>query len=186
MLIEEDAMEDFGDYLAGLGRYNGQPALVYDDYTNFFSRFDAPDAADSGDSGDEAAHAPPVVPHGYERFLKKPVEATVTAVGRRSVKRDYTLESLNNLMVYERASITHVTISAGTAQGVKDRMSFRVTEPDEGDTVIVMSAGENESEAVVVRDLDERGAETFQDYEKNREKKHSKVTAGWKLTTNPF
>jgi len=212
LLISEDEMGDFGDYLAGLGDYNGRPAFIYDEFTNFFSRretrpaqADATESADSVDadgsgaddpgtddnSGDDdteesAPYAPPVVPPGYERFLKKPVEATVTAVGRRSLKRDYSLDLTYNSIQYDRASVTRVTLSAGTAQGIKDKMVFRVTEPDEGDTVIVLRAGEHESEAVVVRELDECGAETFYDYGKERERKHSKVAAGWKLTTSPF
>jgi hypothetical protein len=185
LLIKEDEMEDFGDYLAGLGRYNGQPPMAYDDgYANFFTRVEVRGEAEDSDDG--AAYAPPVVPPGYERFLKKPVEATVTAVGRRSVKRDYTVGLINSSMYYERASVTRVTIGAGTAQGVKDRMAFRVTEPDEGELVVVLRAGENESEAIVVRELNELGAETYHDDDADREKKHSKVSAGWKLTTNPF
>lgn len=201
MLIPEDAMDDFGDYLSGLGRYNGHPVMVYDDeYSNFLTRFEArrgpagPDESadsaaedsDAADSGKPASYAPPVVPPGYERFLKKPVEATVTAVGRRSVKRDYNLESPNNSVVYESASITRVTIGAGTAQGVKDRMVFSVVEPREDALVFVLRAGENESEAIVVRELYDGGAETFRDHAKDRDKRHPAVSAGWKLTTNPF
>ena len=106
-------------------------------------------------------------------------------MGRRSLKRDYLVELPYNSFQYNRGSFTRVTISAGTAQGIKDRMVFRVVEPDEGDTVIVLRAGENESEAFIVRELDERGRETFED-DNSQEKKHSKVAAGWKLTTSPF
>lgn len=200
LLIKEDEMENFGDYLAGLGEHNGRPYFIYNEHTSFFTRFEvraeATDVSESAANADDSAanvsgtdkdsNAPPVVPPGYERFLKRPVEATVTAVGRRSVERGYKLEFADDSIDYEHASVTRVTIGAGTAQGVKDRMSFRVVEPDEGDTVIVLRAGENESEAVVVRDLDDRGAETFYEHGKDREKKHSKVSSGWKLTTSPF
>ena len=212
LLIEEGEMEGFGDYLAGLGEYNGRPDFLYDEHTSFFTRFEvragaagasdsaapfnADDSAanvsgtdkDSGEDGSDARapHTPPVVPPGYERFLKKPVEATVTAVGRRSLKRDYLVELPYNSFQYNLGSFTRVTISAGTAQGVKDRTVFRVTEPDEGDTVIVLRAGENESEAIVVREVNERGGELFYENGSDREKRHSKVAAGWKLTTSPF
>ncbi len=201
MLVAEEEMEDFGDFLAGLGDYNGRAAFDYE-VTNFFSRSEAhnrPDyseasgesgeAADSGAStvsGEAVPYAPPVVPPGYERFLKKPVEATVTAVGRVSFKSDYIVElPYASSRQYDLASLTRVTISAGTAQGVKKRMVFRVTEPDEDDTVIVLRVREHDSDAVVIRDADERGREVYYDKE-TREAMHSKVAAGWRLTTSPF
>lgn len=185
LLVEENSMDDFGDYLSGLGEYNGRGTYVSLELTEFLTRMSAR-ADESAEANARASHAPPVVPAGYEKFLKKPVEATVTAVGRRSLKRDYLLELPYNSTQYDRASLTRVTVGAGTAQGVKDKMVFRVTEPDEGEVVIVLRAGENESEAVVVRGLDERGVEMYYDYDKDRERKHSEVAAGWKLTTNPF
>jgi hypothetical protein len=141
--------------------------------------------ADANDAVVDESHAPPVVPPGYERFMKKPVEAVVTSVGNRRLKRDYLIEGPHSARQFDRASLTSVNISAGTAQGVKDGMLFHVSEPDEGDIVMVVRAGENESKAVVVRELNERGAELYYD-EETREKKHSKVVAGWRLTTSPF
>lgn len=184
LLVAEGEADNFGDYVAGLGEYNGRGALLLLEFAEFFTRADARPGEGAGANA-RAPNAPPVVPAGYEKFLKKPVEATVTAVGRRSLKRDYMVELPYNSFQYNLGSFTRVTISAGTSQGIKDRTVFRVVEPDEGDTVIVMRAGENESEALIVRQVDERGRETFDDDE-SQGKKHSKVAVGWKLTTSPF
>lgn len=185
LLLAESEVGNFGDYVAGLGEYNGRGSLLLLEIAEFFTRADAR-SVESAEANARASHAPPVVPAGYEKFLKKPVDAAVKAVGRRGVERNYTVELTNGSMEYPRASVTRVTISAGKAQGVKDRMAFRVVEPDEDELLIVLRAGKNESEAIVVRYLDEHGEETYFDSSENREKKHSKIAAGWKLTTNPF
>ena len=188
MLIAEDEMKDFGDYVAGLGEYNGIDSVLYAGYDTFFSRMtsgEASDADGAADSDSNEHYARPVVPPGYERFIKKPVEAFVTSVGKRRLKRDYLIEGRHSARPFELASLTSVNIDAGTAQGVKDGMLFRVSEPNEGDIVMIVRAGENESAAVVIRDVNERGAESYYD-EEAREKKHSKIVAGWRLTTSLF
>src|SRR5687767_6446176 len=177
LLIAEDEMGDFGDYLGGLGRYNGHDVHDLLGYDYFFSLRGGyePTAAELA--------APPVVPPGYERFLKRPITARVASVGRRVLKHDYTLEGGNTSSWFERASLTHVTINAGTEQGVKDGMVFRVSSPDEGDSVHVVRAGRRSSTAVVVREVDERGRETYDDGESRG---RAKVARGWRLTTSPF
>jgi len=179
MLVGEDEMGDFGDYVAGLGRYNQWANFILVEHTDFFSR--------RGGRGDDAdSGALPSVPQGYERFLKRPVEASVVSVGRRVLRRDYHVESENTPASFERASLTYVTIDAGTERGVKRGMIFRVVSPAEGDSLVVVRAGRRASTAALVRDVDERGAETFYDHAEGRERNHSKVAAGWKLTTDPF
>lgn len=178
LLVAEDEMADFGDYVAGLGRYNQWVSFFFLDYVNFFSRTGA-DAPDAG--------GPPVVPPAYARFLKRPVEAAVTSVGRRVLRRDYHVEGENTSMTFERASLTYVTISAGTEHGVKAGLVFRVVrDGDEQDSLLVLRAGRRASTAAVIREVDERGAETFYSNAEAREKRRSKVAAGWRLTTSLF
>ena len=129
--------------------------------------------------------SPPVVPPGYERFLKKPIEARITSVGRRDLRSDYTVKGEHTEQTFAQASVTQVTINAGAERGVKDGMFFRVTRPDDGDVVFVLRAGPRTSTAVVVRMVDESGAETYFDSE-TREKHRPKVTRGWRLTTSLF
>lgn len=178
MLVSEGEMEGFGDYAAGLGEYNGYDGYMYVDHTTFFSRLGVEeDAARPGDA--------PVVPPGYERFIKRPIEARVTAVGRRVLKRDFTVEGAHSSATYARASLTHVVISAGSEQGVKEGLVFRVKRPDEGGTVVITRAGRRTSEAVVVREVDGRGVEYFHDSE-YRARRRSRVARGWRLTTSIF
>lgn len=175
-LIAEEEMADFGDYVAGLGRYNQWVSFMFLDYVTFFSRM----------GEDEAGGSPsPAVPHAYRRFLKKPVEARVTSVGRRVIRRDYHVEGESTSMTFERASLTYVTIDAGSERGVKPGMILRVVRGgEEEDSLLVMRAGRRASTAAVVREVDERGAETFYSHEESREKRRSKVSAGWRLTTS--
>jgi hypothetical protein len=176
MFVAEEEMPDFGDYVAGLGGYNQWVSFMFLDYTVFFSRM-----------GEEAAGGPPspAVPPAYRHFLKKPVEATVTSVGRRVLRRDYHVEGENTSMTFERASLTYVTIDAGAERGVKPGMILRVVrDGDEEDSLLVLRAGRRASTAAVVREVDERGAETYYSNAESRERRRSKVSAGWRLTTS--
>ena len=176
LLVGEEEMGGLGDYAAGLGEYNDTGMLMFLGYDPFFLR-------SHGAAGWEGVGAP-VVPPGYERFLKRPIRASVTAVGGRQVRRGYTVEGANRSVTYERASVTYVTINAGTEQGVKEKMVLRVVRPDEGEEVFVVRARRRSSTAIVVRDLDERGREIY--YDSSRERRHAKVAAGWRLTTSLF
>ena len=177
LLVAEEEMGDFGDYVSGRGTFNDWHNLL--EYAAFFSRSGAGETA-----ADPAA--PPAVPPGYERFLKEPIEAAVTAVGRRVLRRDYIVETEHTSATYARASLTYVNISAGTAHGVKDRMLFRAARPGPGEMVIVVRARRRTSTAVVVRDVDGRGRETYFDHDESRDKRLPKLAAGLRLTTSLF
>lgn len=187
LLIPEGEMGDFGDFLAGLGQYNGRDAFLFPDYTAFFTRRDARETGDGdGRRAPARGGAWPAVPPGYERFLKRPIEAAVTAVGRSRDVRGYEAESLAGTLYYERARLTPVTVNVGTQHGASPGMLFRVLGPAEGDQVRIVRAGRRTSEAVVIRELDERGRATFYDHAAGRERAHSRVRAGWRLTTSLF
>jgi hypothetical protein len=187
LLIPEGEMDDFGDFLAGLGKYNDWDVFLFLDYTAFYTRVD--DGRETGD-GDGARDfhggAQPIVPPGYERFLKRPIEATVTAVGRSRDVRDYTDQSPTGTRTFARARLIPVTVNVGTDHGAAAGMRFRVLEPSEGDVVKIVRAGKQTSEAVVVRSLDERGRATFDDPATGQERPSPKVRAGWELTTSLF
>jgi hypothetical protein len=179
LLIAEDEIADFGDYVAGLGRHKPWAGFMFLDYVFFFSRM-------GEDSAGGSASSSPVVPPAYRRFLKSPVEARVTSVGRRVFRRDYHVEGGGASTTLGRVSLTYVTIDAGAARGVEVGMTFRVVrDGDEEDSLIVTRAGRHASTAAVVREVDGRGAETFYSHAESREKRRSKVAAGWRLTTSP-
>lgn len=182
LLVPENEMSDFGDYLAGLGKYNHWDFL-YSWYTEFFVRR----GGDQVGAEAEGGGLTPVVPAGYERYLKKPIEATVTAVGRRRVRRDYTYENPDGTGAsYALASVTAVAVNVGTTHGVKNGMTFRVAEPAEGDQVKITRAGKSSSEGIVIRSVLDDGTETFYDAKIEDTRRSSRVAAGWKLTTSPF
>ncbi|HLL72427.1 MAG TPA: hypothetical protein VK363_13380 [Pyrinomonadaceae bacterium] len=194
LLVREDEMGDFGDYAVGLGKYNYSQNFFYLGYVAFLTRHVVAEGSPqietqetlTGGKTDAAASAP-VVPSNYARFLKKPVEGTITAVGKRQVRKNYSYESPDgSSAVHTRASLTFVTVNVGTAHGVKAGMFLRVAEPKEGEQVRIIRADKHSSNGVVIRDLGDSNDETFFDGEADQPRRHSKVAAGWKLTTLPL
>lgn len=181
LMIGEGEIGDFGDYAAGLGDYNGLLVSPFPDLSHFFHRL-GPDAG-------VAAGETPRVPPGYERFIKRPVEAAITSVGRRRVATDYSVEFTSDIMSfslpYERASLTTVTVNVGAEHGVKPGTFLRIARPDHGEFVRLTRVGPRSSVGVLARDLDERGRETFYDHDIGGERSYPKVAPGWRLTTEP-
>lgn len=206
MLIAEEEMSSFGDFVAGLGKYNfmllSAPYLFHESEiaSQFYTRLraaevspggegqgqeQAPDEAEASAAAADGGEAgPPVVPPGYEQFLKKPVRATITAVGGRRVRRKLRFEDKFSEVFYEHASLTDVTIDAGTAQGLKPGMFLLVREPDEGERVRIVRAGKRSSTGYVITELADGGGETFTDGDPKRPRPG--VAVGWKLTTSRF
>jgi hypothetical protein len=123
-----------------------------------------------------------VVPPGYERYLKKPIEALIVGVGRTRVKRDYTVEGPNTTSTYARASLTYVTVNAGTSHGVRNHMRFRFKESEVGDFIKIIRARKYYSTGVIIRSLDEDESEISFDSNPGR----SKTFVASKLTTSLF
>jgi hypothetical protein len=194
MLVAESEMSSFGDYVAGLGRYNYNRDFFYLEYVEFLTqRGTAKDTenietphARAGEDTDHEARIPSV-PSGYRRFLKQPIEGTITAVGKRVVRNNYSYQSPDGSeAAYARASLTYVTVNAGAVRGLKTGMFLRVSEPDGGDQVRIIRVGSHSSTGILIRNLDEADAETFFDADTGQSRPHPKVAVGWKLTTSPF
>jgi hypothetical protein len=207
-LIREDEVGSFSDFVAGLGEYNfllnSAPYLFHESEiaSQFYTKLSAAKAeaasegrqeenrertADETETAGEGGRGeiePPVVPPGYEHFLKKPVEATVTAVGGRRVKRKLSFKDKFSEVFYENVSLTDVTIDAGTEHGLKPGMFLLVREPDWGDRIRIVRAGKRTSTGYVIREVDDRRRETFTDGDAKRPL--PKVAVGWKLTTSRF
>jgi hypothetical protein len=192
LLVEESEMGDFGDYIAGLGKYNHWDFL-YVDITEFYTKFGG--AVDANEKPSEAsteakekADASPIVPQGYGHFLKKPIETTIVGVGQKRVKQNYSYENPDGsgMSYTEPVSLTFVTVKAGANDGVKLGMMFRVVDPEGGEQVRIVRVGKAASTGVIVRNLDKGGREAFPDGESNESVSYVKVAAGWRLTTSPF
>ena len=185
LLVPEGEMSDFGDYIAGLGKYNYRSAFALFEYIEFLTKSRAGSVGVSGEI--DVARGSPVVPQAYEHFLKRPIEGVIVTVGRRVVKRDYSYQNPDGSEEsYTLAALTFVTVSAGSAHGLRPGMFLRVSTPDEGDIVRILRAGKFSSIGIVIRDLDENSKETFFDGDSEKSRPHSKIALGWQLTTSPF
>jgi hypothetical protein len=175
-LVSPDEISDFGNLAAGLGNYNMgfNPAgwLAYD----FYYKLNGEESAAAGDL--------PVVPAGYEQFVKKPIEATIESVGSRRVKR---VPTVGGPPYYESHST--VVINAGGANGVKRRMIFRVRDSEGDDTVEIIRVRRTSSFGRIVRTLDDYSSETYYDWDtktgKQFPKRYPPIAVGWRVTTAP-
>ncbi|HJU54275.1 MAG TPA: hypothetical protein VJ715_06880 [Pyrinomonadaceae bacterium] len=183
ILIPEDKMSDFGDYVAGLGDFNGALAIHYDLGAPFFYKLGPVSAVESAVGG-------AVVPQGYEKFLKKPVETLITKVNKRVVKSEFNYEAPSGAVISYAVtytapvSVTSITLDAGSAAGIKRGMVLWAV--GTGDEVRITRADPHTSVGIIVRNLNDKGRETFYDNEAERERLYPRVRAGWKLTTSPF
>ena len=183
LLIEEKEMAGFGNYIAGLGKYNFSD-FQYSFYTEFLTRFGQEDT----DQSEEAKDRPPVVviPDEYAHYLKPPIEATIIRVGRVQVRKTYSYQNSDGTGATHTTpvNLTTVVVSAGTAQGLKRGMFLNVIDPKQNERVRILRLGRASSTGVIVRDLDEDGQEVPFDHETGE--RYSKIFAGRKLTTSPF
>lgn len=182
LLVGENEMSNFGDYVAGLGKFNEHVFIYYVFSTSFFSRM--------GKQGEQAATeaetaATPVLPPGYEHFLKQPITGRILSVGARAVRRNYTYESPSGSSEWhEIASVTSVTVNVGTAHGAKKGLQLNVLNTDE--VVRLTRVGKTSSAGIIIRSLDDNRRETYYDNETEQERVYPPVAAGWELTTSPF
>ena len=184
LLVEEDELLAFGDYMAGLGKFNFSD-FHYSFVTEFLTVFPQTETAINDQAS--AATQPPdvVVPSDYFRFLKKPIEATITKIGRRRILKTYSYENSDGTGVtyHEPVSLTTVVVNAGTTHGLKRGMFLNLVEPRQDERVRILRAGRISSTGVIIRSL-ESGREVPFDYETRQA--YSKIVAGRKLTTSPF
>lgn len=165
-LTTEDQIGEFLDSLAGLGKYNEN------------SYWETPAYAKSGMQETGSADDLPIVPRGYERFVKRPINLTITAIGQRVVRRLRVEDDAESH--YE--SRTPVTIRGGRSEGVKPGMKFWVLDSGESDEVVVRTVGRHVASGVIVRWVEENSKTHFSewpDYPRYRE-----IKVGWKLSTS--
>jgi hypothetical protein len=161
-LVDEEEMAGFSDYVAGLGEYNVEYILA-DGPSGFFLRF----TDEEKGPVEELWH----VPIGYERFVKRPVNAMVTSVGASVVKH---IRNDDGSSQYERH--IPVTVNVGSVKGVKPGMFFHPFKPAVYESVKITRVGRESSKGIIVRMLDDN----------QREGEGSRpVRVGWRLSTSP-
>lgn len=166
-LVRDRDMTDFLDSLAGLGKYND--SAIWDI---------GPAAYSKGGKETGTADDLPAVPPGYERFIKRPINLTITAVGPRIVRRSR--DQYSDEPQYE--SRTSVTISGGRLEGVKPGMKFHVLDSQESDQVVVHTVGAQSSRGAIIRYVEPKPATHFKqwpDYDR-----YPQVRVGWKISTS--
>ena len=190
LMIKENEMPAFGDFIAGLGNYNFSD-FHYVFTTEFPTKLavegQASSSIDAEEDSPKGASPVVTVPAGYDRFLKRPIEATITNVGRKQVRKHYSYQNSDGTGVsfHEGVSLTTVTLSAGTTHGLKKGMFIRIVKPHEGERIRIVRAGKFSSTGIVIRSLVD-GSETFFDGKSDTDQLHLKIVPGWKLTTAPF
>jgi hypothetical protein len=173
-LVPEKEMGDFGDYVAGLGSYNSGLVGYSAEGSSFLYKLGVEETG----TADEL----PTVPHGYERFIKKPIDAKITAVGTRVIKRRQ--NKLDEEAYYEAE--TPITINAGKADGVKSRMSFVVLTSGTLEEVKIRRVREHSSTGVIVRFLKEDENTPPVLWKDEESMNYLPVTVGWELSTSQF
>jgi len=122
----------------------------------------------------------PIVPPGYERFVKRPINLTIASVGPRVVRRFLVAYDTNP----QHESRTPVTISGGRLAGVTQGMKLLVLDSAESEEVVVRTVGMRTASGVIIRWVEENPKVHFgkwRDYPR-----YPPIEVGWKLSTSSY
>lgn len=174
--VPVEMLEDYGDYMAGFGEYNEFNGQCCEFVPNFLARrIDRPD---------KKLFYP--VPPKYARFIKQPIKAEITFVGRKKTVKDWGYEGQLYSQWMERAVLIPVRIDAGEARGVKRNMLFRlVGEPRFVQYLQITRVHPRAASGYVVRDISGGGGETYTDVETGRKRPFPPIKVGARVTTSP-
>jgi hypothetical protein len=159
-LIPEKSVAAFYGYVSGLGDSGGDFFVKLADY-------------------DKSVEGMPILPPGYERFVRKPVEATVRAVGAKVLKRS---RNFDGSPAYD--FINHVTINAGSANGIRRGMRLFVVGSKERETVEITRVGKYSSRGVIDRLVDDNMKENRWNHDARDWEAYPDIRVGWQLTTS--
>jgi hypothetical protein len=188
-LIPANEMSDFGDYVAGLGKYNEwlRDGFFYIEAVEFFSKHEAIARTDSSisktEEQDVVEDIQPIVPPGYERYLKKPIEARITSVGAGNRKVSRENEWWDDFVI-------PVTINAGSAEGLKPKMVLRLIGAKGfggfGEAVEVKHVGLHSSKGIIIRTIRKSPCVKFAETDDCQDTEYEAVSVGWQVSTSPF
>ncbi len=159
-LVEEKEMARFGDYVAGLGEFNGEYMWLA---TTFFSR-------KSSEIEDDHSNIPQA-PEQYQRFIRAPIDARIIQVGTPRLKR-----YRDSIGQWHLERLTPVTVNVGRVDGVRTGLALRVLVPDLFESVKITRVGSRTSLGVIERGVDE---------EQEPDSEDVPISVGWQLTTSP-
>ena len=165
-LIKESEVADFYDFVAGYSSKSEEDMPI-----GFLLR--------SGE-GERPVEGMPILPPGYEQFEKAPIDAAITEIQSRKIKR---CEGDDESLSYE--SRTLVKLNAGSADGVKRKMVFNIIGSETDESVEIVRVRKEYSIGVIVRSLDEEMAETYKDWETDKIVTYPQISTGWRVSTRP-
>jgi hypothetical protein len=182
-LVPENQIADFGDYVAGLGKYNDW-AGNYIERVEFFAKFEREVVA----IVDGPAHPSsakkrafqidlPKVPPGFERFMKQPIDVAVVRVGLTRVKHSIENEWWDDLVI-------PLTLSAGRLDRVRRKMKFRMADSDE--VIIVTNVGIRSSQAILVRNTRKKPCVKFSKDDDCGDWEYPPIVVGLRASTSAF
>jgi hypothetical protein len=163
-LVPELEMASFGDYVAGVGRYNEW--LLYGEFGPMFL------SKAFSDNETFPVSKEPIVPHGYERYIKTPIAATVVVVGRAYVQRSDD-ESWDDL-------ITPVTVKLSRT-GAKAKLKFRLLDSDE--VIELIKVRGRTASGIIVRPTRKKPCVKFDPEDDCLDPDFDPVTVGLKAST---
>lgn len=182
-IIPKDQIAFFGNYYGGFGEFNGFPRKRNCDECGTFARR----MSDNQMNVENTFIAPP----NYLKFIKQPIEAQITYIGKKRISFDVTASCCG---FEEKSSALSVKINAGRKQGVTRGLLFLLV--DDGDdfsqVLKVTRVGEKTSEAIIFRVLDKNGKETYdgEEYDSKSESYNKipfpPIRIGTKVTTSPI
>jgi hypothetical protein len=153
-LVPDTEIALFGDYYGGYGQYNGFPRKRGCDGCGTFA-----ERRDIKKGAARSFLAPPK----YAKYIKKPVEAEITYVGKN--RREMSLVNSERISgEKELSSVTPVLINAGRRQGVVTGLMFLLPGEDKYTYQVlkITRVGANSSGGIVVRTVDKSGKEMYQ------------------------
>jgi hypothetical protein len=146
-LVQKESIQSFGDFYGGFGVFNGFPSKWVCECSPYAKKIDK--------KIDYTKIKSFIVPEKYLKFIKQPITAKIISVGASRIS--------NHKLKYpdsdSRASITPVTINIGRRSGIKKGLLFNVIEEDE--FLEITKVGKKTSKAIIVRQIDENGKESF-------------------------
>jgi hypothetical protein len=166
-LVPKRHVDAFYRYVAGFREYQPYSAILG---RGFFLK---------NDDYEKMVEGMPVLPPGYEHLVREPIDAVITGVGKKTIKRR---GGHGGSPYYE--SVTPVLLNAGRANRVKQGMRLYVVGSKWMETAQITQVGKYTSRGVIIRPLDNNLKESYTDWDTGNEGFYPDVVVGWKLTTS--
>ncbi|HEX6125525.1 MAG TPA: hypothetical protein VFZ23_09165 [Pyrinomonadaceae bacterium] len=129
-----------------------------------------------------------VLPAGYQKFVRKSIEAQIIWVGKKRVAKYKPIFG----PFWDKSSLTPIRINVGRKHGVVVGQEFVLLDQNDADaqTLRITNVAESHCSGVVVRQVDEDGIEGFFSYDEKAEKfitkPFSQIAVGLRVTTSPI